>query len=110
MRTVLLIFLVVAVCGCNRALIYTGSVKVGDNQKAIAIAKIVEAEFSKKGLKNGSNLYTPTATYYQEWVMPVGSRHHISIWVGDWVKDGALYLRIVPQPNCNEVSRELGEH
>ena len=51
MRTVLLIFLVVAVCGCNRALIYTGSVKVGDNQKAIAIAKIVEAEFSDPTLR-----------------------------------------------------------
>lgn len=110
MRTVSLILLIVAVCGCSRALIYTGSVKAGDNQKAIAIAKIIEEEFSKKGLKNHSDFYTPGGTYYEEWVMPVGSERRISLWVGDWVKDGALYLRIVPQPYCNGVSQKLGEH
>ncbi len=31
-------------------------------------------------------------------------------WVGDWVKDGTLFIRIVPQPYCNHASRDFGEH
>jgi len=110
-RTVALVLLVVAMCGCKTALVYTGSVKAGDNQKAANVSEALEKEYVRQGLQVQRDWPAPTGAYYSTaWVKPVGSRHHITLWAGDWVKDGTLFIRIVPQPYCNEESREFGEH
>ena len=112
MRTALaLVILAVAMCGCKTALVYTGSVKTGDDQKATEVSKVIEDEYLRQGLQREHFIRAPTkASYWSSWVTPVESTRYNALWVGDWVKDGTLFIRIVPQPYCNDASREFGEH
>ena len=112
MRTSLaLIILAVAMCGCKTALVYTGSVITGDDQKATEVSKVLEDEYLRQGLQREYVIRAPAkASYWSSWVTPVGSTCYNALWVGDWVKDGTLFIRIVPQPYCNHASRDFGEH
>jgi hypothetical protein len=104
-----LIMLVATMNGC--ALVYTGSVKTGDNQKAIGISKILEAEYVRQGFQKDDVPPQAEAYYWASWVTPSAeSTNYNAIWIGDWVKDGTLFIRIVPQPGCNDASRKFGEH
>ena len=110
-KSLALIIVTVAMCGCQTALVYTGSVRAGDNQKAVAVGKTIEEEYVRQGLKIESDFPAPTGAYYSTaWIKPVGSTYSMTLWVGDWVKNGTLFIRIVPQPDCNDVSRDFGEH
>ena len=110
-KSLALLVLAVAVSGCKTALVYTGSVKAGDNQKAVAVSKAIEDEYVRQGLQIERDFRAPTGAYYSTaWVTPVGSTRYNALWVGDWVKNGTLFIRIVPQPYCNDASREFGEH
>ena len=112
MRTSLaLIILAVAMCGCKTALVYTGSVITGDDQKATEVSKVLEDEYLRQGLRREYVIRAPAkASYWSSWVTPVGSTRYNALWIGHWVKDGTLFIRIVPQPYCNHASRDFGEH
>jgi len=110
-KSLALVILAVTMCGCKTALIYTSSVRTGDDQKAMEVSKVLEEEYVRQGLQREYVTSPPTKAYYwTSWVTPVGSTRYIALWVGDWVKDGTLFIRIVPQPYCNEASRDFGEH
>src|SRR5437660_12479268 len=97
--------------GCKTTLVYTGSVKTGDDQKATEVSNVIEDEYLRQGLQREHFIRAPTkASYWSSWVTPVESTRYNALWVGDWVKDGTLFIRIVPQPYCNDASREVGEH
>jgi len=103
-KSLSLVILAVATCSCNTTLVYTGSVKTGDNQKAVEFSKVLEEEYARQGLKSLKDWRAPTgACYSTSW------RKH-ALFVGDWVKDGTLFVRIVPAPYSSDVSREFGEH
>ena len=100
-----------ALSGCKTALIYTGSVKAGDDQKARAVARTIEEEYVRQGLKLESDFPSKTEAFYATaWVKPVGNTRYITLWVGNTVKEGKLLIRIVPQPYCDDTSRAFGEH
>jgi hypothetical protein len=92
---------------------------VGDNERAVVVSKMIEEEYVRQGLRE-DNFRTSTggtsngdyygAYYSTEWVKPVGNTLFMTLWVGNWVKDGTLFISIVPQPHCYDVSREFGEH
>jgi hypothetical protein len=102
-----LIFLAVTLNGC--ALVYSGSVKAGDNQRAVAVSQVLEAEYRSQGLQKENMPPQTQAYYWTSWFSAPGTRYE-AIWVGDWVKDGTVHIRIVPQPSCNDAARAFGEH
>jgi hypothetical protein len=105
-----LITLATTLSGC--ALVYTGTVKTPDNGKAIAASKVLEAEYAKLGLEKEDDMPPPAmAGYSTSWFTSSAACTNCSaIWVGDWVNDGTLFIRIVPQPGCNGYARTFGEH
>ena len=106
-----LIVLVPIMCGCKTAWVYTGTVKTANDEKAIQVSKVLEEEYLRQGLQREHLISAPLkAHYWTSWVTPVGSTRYSSLWVGNGVKDGAVFIKIVPQPYCNDASREFGEH
>jgi hypothetical protein len=106
-----LLLLAAAACGCQTALVYTGGVKAADNQKAVAVSKTIEAEYAKQGLQLESDFPAPPdSSYSTDWIKPVGNTHGITLGVVNWVKGDTVFIRIEPQPGCNDVSQEFGEH
>src|SRR2546430_2280153 len=47
-KSLALLVLAVAVSGCRTALVYTGSVTAGDDQKALAVSKAIEDEYVRQ--------------------------------------------------------------
>jgi len=104
-----LIILAATVSGC--AMVYTGSVKTSDNQKAVGVSKVLEAEYARQGLTENDVPPQTQAYYWTSWMTPSAAcTNYNAVWVGDWVVDGTLFIRIVPQPGCNDFSRAFGEH
>ncbi len=102
------IVLAITVSGC--ALVYTGSVTTGDNQKAVAASKLLEAEYVKEGFQPNDVAADSKAYYWSSWFTSPESTRYNAIWIGNWVKDGTLFIRIVPQPGCNDALRAFGGH
>ncbi len=105
-----LITLATTLSGC--ALVYTGAVKTTDNEKAIAASKVLEAEYAKMGLKkeDGMPPLTP-GCYSTSWfTSSAACTNYNAICVGNWLNDGTLFIRIVPQPRCNDYAQTFGEH
>jgi hypothetical protein len=104
---IFLVLLATTLSGCT--LCYDGRIKVGDNQKAVAVSKVLEVEYVRQGLVADNDLAAPEGVYYWSlWEKP--SKYNIKLTASDWVKDGTLFIRIAPPPSCNSMSRDFGKH
>jgi len=103
-----LIAIAVMASGCT--LVYSGRVAIGDNQKAVAVSKVLEAEYARQGLEPVPEPSVTKAYYRSDWASSTTCTNYWALCVEDSVNDGTLAILIVPQPHCSDSARRFGEH
>jgi hypothetical protein len=103
-----LISIAVMVSGCT--LFYSGRVATGDNQKAVAVSKLLEAEYARQGLEPVPEPSVRNVYYLSDWASSATCTNYRALCVEDCVNDETLVIEIVPQPHFNDSARAFGEH